>query len=83
MAANNIVKLLRFNAASEATGRPRTSFYRAIKAGLLPPPIKIGEASAWPDYELDIVNKAVIAGKTKDEIIKLVSDLVSSRATAA
>ncbi|MBD9359475.1 AlpA family phage regulatory protein [Methylomonas sp. EbB] len=78
-----MIKLLRFSAASEATGRPRTSFYRAIKAGLLPPPIKIGEASAWPDNEIDLVNKALIAGKSETDIKKLVSDLVAARSYAA
>lgn len=83
MANQNIVKLLRFNAASDATGRPRTSFYRAIKAGLLPPPIKIGEASAWPSDEIDAVNRAFIAGKSEDEIKTLVSSLVAARSQAA
>lgn len=78
----NITKLLRFNAASEATGRPRTSFYRAIKAGLLPPPVKLGEASAWPSNEIELVNKAFIAGKSEEEIKKLVSELVLARTTA-
>ncbi|AEG02714.1 helix-turn-helix transcriptional regulator [Methylomonas methanica] len=81
--AKNIIMLLRFAAASEATGRPRTSFYRAIKAGLLPPPIKIGEASAWPSNEIEIINKAFIAGKSELEIKQLVSDLVAARAHAA
>jgi prophage regulatory protein len=80
----DIVKLLRFSSLAEATGKSRSSIYRDIKVGLLPPPVKIGgDRSAWPAYEIDAINRARIAGKSDDQIKQLVSELVDARSRAA
>jgi prophage regulatory protein len=65
-------------------GRGRASHYNDINAGLFPPPVNIGlSAVAWPAHETEAVNAARLAGKSDDEIRKLVADLVASRKQAA
>ena len=72
--------LLRLPTVIKRTGKSKSSTYIDIQDGLLPPPVKIGpRASGWPDNEIDAVNAAVIAGKSKDEIRALVADLVDAR----
>lgn len=71
---------LRLPDVCERTGKPKSTVYREIGEGLLPPPVRIGErASAWPDDEIDAINLARLQGKSTGEIRDLVSDLVSAR----
>ncbi len=51
----------------------------AQKDGLFPPPIKIGRMSAWVAEEMAAVNRAIIMGRSDDEIRQLVEDLVAKR----
>ena len=54
------------------TGQGNSTIYNNITDGLWTKPVKIGpRASGWPSYETDILNRAKIAGKSKDEIKKL------------
>ena len=54
-----------------------------IARGLFVPPIKLGYRSvAWPEHEIDVMNAAVIAGKSEEEIREIVSQLVAARASA-
>ena len=47
------------------------------------PPISLGLRSVgWPQYELDALASARIAGKSEDEIRALVLDLVAARGLA-
>lgn len=76
----DIIKLLRFNALADVTGKTRSTIYRDIKSGLLTPPVKIGgDRSAWPAHEIDAINRARVAGKTDEEIKNLVSELKAAR----
>jgi prophage regulatory protein len=60
----------------------KSTFHNQIKEGLIPPPVSIGgRAVAWPEHEIKAVCLAMLSGKTKDEIKKLVSSLVSQRQT--
>ncbi len=62
------------------TGLGRTTLYLHIKQGLFTPPIRLGErAVGWPASEVDAINTARIAGKTKEEIKVLVADLKVAR----
>ncbi|MDA1101496.1 MAG: AlpA family phage regulatory protein [Proteobacteria bacterium] len=62
------------------TGRGRSSLYSDVNAGLFPPPIKIGSrASAWPDYEVQAINNARIAGFSENQIRQLVTKLIAVR----
>ncbi len=71
---------LRLPALCSRTGKPRTTVYREIQDGLLPPGVRIGErAVAWPDDEVDAINLARLRGKSNDEIKQLVAELVAAR----
>lgn len=72
--------VLRVPAVMEATGYARPTVYARVKAGLLPPPIKIGvRASAWPADEIAAINKARISGYSDDGIRELVAILTNRR----
>lgn len=61
-----------------------TSLYGEIKAGTFPRPVKIGpRRSAWPASEVDAVQRAHIAGKSREEIRELVKALEAKRLRAA
>ena len=58
----------------------RSSLYRRIADGLLPPPISLGErAVGWLEHELDRVIEAMVAGQSKQHIKTLVKHLVDQR----
>jgi prophage regulatory protein len=76
--------VLRVPAVMQATGYARPTLYARVKAGLLPPPIKIGvRASAWPADEIAAVNQARIAGRSDADIRELVAALTGRRQHAA
>jgi len=72
--------MLRCSELGAQIKRGRTAIYDDVKAGLLPPPIKIGARSvAWLQDEITSVLNARIAGKGESEIKALVSQLVAER----
>lgn len=65
---------------AEMGHRSDASIYNAIRAGLFPVGIKIGQrARGWPDYEVKAINTARVAGKSDDDIRELVKFLHSKR----
>ena len=61
----------------------RSYFYQRISDGLMTRPVRIGRrAVAWPKLEIDAINRAVIAGRSNDEIRALVKKLEAQRALA-
>ncbi|MBK7000964.1 MAG: AlpA family phage regulatory protein [Rhodoferax sp.] len=55
--------------------------YGAIRAGLFTKPVNIGPRSVgWPDYEVEAINKARIAGQSDEQIRELVKRLHAKRA---
>lgn len=76
--------ILRLPAVKVKTGNSRSTIYKRIADGLFPKPVKIGPRSGgWPDYEIDTINAARIAGKTDNEIRELVIQLETARKAAA
>jgi len=74
------IRLLRVNAAADITGTSVSEYYSRAARGLVPPLLKIGvKASRVPSYELDIVNKARIAGRSDAQIREIVRGLVKAR----
>jgi prophage regulatory protein len=72
--------LLRLPSVLAARGVRKTQHYDDIKNGLFPHPIKIGQrASAWKADEVAAINSARIAGKSEEEIKKLVAELEAAR----
>ena len=74
---------LRIPTVLKRRGLSRSGHYADIKVGLYPKPVSIGvRAVAHPDYEVDALNAATIAGMSSDEIRALVLKLESARASA-
>lgn len=75
------MKFLRIAECKAEVGyRSNTSIYEAVREGLFTRPIPIGKrATAWPDFEVRLINRARIAGKTDDEIRDLVTRLHAER----
>jgi prophage regulatory protein len=75
--------ILRLPAVLRATGRSRSAHYLDIQRGLFPPPVAIGlRAVGYPDFEVEALNAARIAGKSADEIRRLVHEMVAARKKA-
>jgi prophage regulatory protein len=74
---------LRIPVVLERRGVSRSAHYADIKAGLFPKPVPIGlRAVAHPDYEVDALNAARVAGKSAIEIRALVLNLEAARKVA-
>ncbi len=73
--------ILRICGVTANTGyRSKTSVYNAVQAGLLTKPVAIGMRSVgWPDYEVEAVTAARVAGLTDDAIRALVNKLHAQR----
>ena len=64
--------------------RADASVYNAIRVGLFTNGVAIGQrAKGWPDYEVDAINAARVAGKSESEIRELVKALHAKRAGLA
>lgn len=64
----------------QAMGESRTTIYKKIKSGLFTKPVSIGgQRVAWPANEVQTIINARIAGKSEDEIKKLVCELELKR----
>lgn len=75
--------ILRLPSVLKRRGRSRSSHYADIKAGLFVKPVLIGlRAIGTPDYEVEALNAARIAGKSADEIRALVLRLEAARKAA-
>jgi len=67
----------------QATGESDSTIYRKIQKQLFTSPVKIGGRKvAWPANEIQALINARIAGKTEDEIKKLVQELELKRSVA-
>ena len=65
---------------AESGDRSNTSIYNRIRDGLWTRPVAIGQrAKAWPDYEVNAIVRARIAGQTDDEVRELVNRLHEKR----
>ncbi|HVW64736.1 MAG TPA: hypothetical protein VHB01_06945 [Nitrosospira sp.] len=74
------VTMLPLPAVHKRRGKGRSAHYDDIKKGLFIEPVAIGLRSrATPDYEVDTLIAAKIAGKTDDEIRALVIKLRAAR----
>ena len=72
-------RLVRLAEGMTCTGLGRSAFYAAISDGVLPKPVKLGRASAWPEHELDAVVAAMIRGDSHDALRDLVQRLHDER----
>lgn len=74
--------ILRIDGVRTCTGhRSKTSIYNAVRAGLLTKGVPIGQrVVGWPDYEVETIVAAQVAGQTPDQIRELVQQLHAQRA---
>ena len=63
----------------QITGYGRSAVYKAMKAQLLPRPVKVGRASRWPEEELLAVREAMLRGDDEGAQRALVRQLQSRR----
>ena len=77
--------MLRLPETKQALGhRSDASIYNAIREGLFTHGVAIGQrAKGWPDYEVQAINAARIAGKSDAEIRDLVKTLHAKRTELA
>ena len=81
---NTHYQLIRRPEVLNLMGRSKSSLQLDEKAGLLCPPISIGErAVAYIKHEVETVIQARIAGRTNEEIKDLVTDLIKQRKQVA
>ncbi len=75
--------ILRLPAIQAQTGYSRSTIYRRIDQGLWPRQVRLGDKSVgWPDYEVQAINAARIAGETDEGIRNLVKNLEGQRCRA-
>ena len=79
------MQILRLPSVKEQTGhRSDASIYNAIREGLFPRGVAIGQrARGWPAADVSAINAARIAGKSDAEIRELVKRLHVKRAELA
>jgi prophage regulatory protein len=81
--ANMAHNILRIPEICRRTGECRSTLYNRIREGLWPKLIAIGpRLRGQPDYEVDQMIAARIAGRTTEEIQALVLRLVAARKSA-
>ena len=73
-------EIIRLPEVSRTTGLARSTIYLRIEHGLLPKPVSLGgKAVGWPVTEISQINAARIAGKSNEEIKRLVDELENQR----
>ena len=76
--------ILRIPAAKAQSGYSRSTIYQRITQGLWTKQVHLGpRCIGWPDYEVDALNAARIAGKTDPQIRALVVELELARKAGA
>jgi prophage regulatory protein len=76
------VIFIRLPEVMKRTGLPKSSTYEKIKNKEITTPIAIGARRvAWPAYEIDEINRALISGLDSTAIKKLVVKLIEQRKT--
>ena len=76
--------ILRLPSVKVQTGYSRSTIYLRMSQGLWPRQIGLGGRSVgWPQYEVEAINAARVAGVDDDAIRKLVVKLEAARKAAA
>ena len=77
------LKIIRKPEVLALFGLSNASLYRQITANIFPPAFSLGcRATGWYEHEVKQVIAARGAGKTDEEVITLVSELVAARKSA-
>lgn len=74
--------MLRCQAVMAQIGKRRTSLYEDVRAGVMTPPIKLGQRSVgWPSSEVQALLNLRIAGGSQAQLRLLVQRLIAERAS--
>ena len=75
------IHFLRISDVLKLRGRKRTALYQDIRDGLFPSGVDLGggRAVGWPAHEVEAINRAILAGKSGDELRSLVKKLLAQR----
>ncbi|MGZ8916175.1 MAG: helix-turn-helix transcriptional regulator [Methylobacter sp.] len=77
---NNPIVFFKLPSTLAHRGVKKSKHYDDIKNGLFTRPVKTGKrGSAWPAHEVAAINQAILAGKSEEEIKKLVAKLEAAR----
>ncbi|MBN9411268.1 MAG: AlpA family phage regulatory protein [Burkholderiales bacterium] len=74
--------MLKLKPAMRALGMAKTTYYAAIKGGLVPPGVKTGltqRSVAWPSEEIEALREAIIAGRDESAMKELAAQLLIAR----
>lgn len=72
--------MLRRPAVELATGKSRTTIYREAQNGLFVRSVFLGgNIVGWPQHEVEAINGARMAGKSDEDIRRLVNELHKAR----
>ncbi|MEA3277227.1 MAG: AlpA family phage regulatory protein [Pseudomonadota bacterium] len=72
--------ILRMPGVNSRTGDGRSTIYKKVSERLFTKPIRFGARSVgWPDYEVEAIIQARIAGRSDAEIRQLVVELEAKR----
>ena len=72
--------ILRLPDLLERMGLSRSTIYQRVSEGLFPPPVELGpRARGWPDYEVELINRAAIEGYSTGAIRELVKQIIDKR----
>jgi len=75
--------ILRRRQAEAASGYRRSTIYLRIQQGLWTRPVHLGaRAVGWPAHEVEALNSARVAGKSDEEIRRLVAQMEAARNSA-
>ena len=75
--------LLHYDAAAAVFGVRTSKFYSLVREGLVPPAIKIGSTSRWPESELRAVLALYAVGASEDQLRDHTKKLIKARAARA
>jgi prophage regulatory protein len=66
-----------------ARQQERTHIWRLTQQGMLPKPVKLGaNCTRWPAHEIEVIDRARLAGASDGEVRKLVCELMIARTAA-
>jgi prophage regulatory protein len=83
-ASYRVFRFLRIKAILEARGVSRSKHYLDTSRGLYPSMVKISEkASALPDFEVEAMQRATVAGASEHNLRALVKRLEAARTILA
>lgn len=62
----------------------RSLVYASIRAGTFPPPVKLGRRTcAWPEHEIEAIDRARLASASDEALRQLVAALLCARQVPA